>query len=236
MTKIRIENFSYAAFDILLRYIYSGNEALVSDLKELDLLLEVYSLGDMYLLPGLKTLVESAVKGFPFAIHNYAAVFRTVDKYRELVHTESMCKDLQQRCAVAVMKSWKTPEDCRRFWSADHDDDVSLKLALIQQIPPFCSVCSSPQADCLDGQQLTHANCGIGLAVRAKVQLSTVDGHIIPVGSVGKVLAHYENLTPMHSVYNSYRYNGVLSVEWPVTRVGIHTNLDNIVIQCNNTV
>jgi hypothetical protein len=134
MTRMEINDFSFKGFTSLLNYIYSGDETIITKIKDLDELFELYNLAEKYFLTELKTLVSTTLKKFPFSVQNYAAVFTTVAKHENLLHTEELCQDLLLRCAAAVKRRWKKVDDCTSFWSADYNDDVSLKAALFQKI------------------------------------------------------------------------------------------------------
>ncbi len=192
MTKIEINDVSLQGFTSLLNYIYSGDKTIITRIQDLEELFELYHLAEKYFLTELKTLVTETMQNLPFSVKNYAAVFTTVTKHENLLHTEELCQDLLERCAIAVKKSWKTVEDSTSFWSADYDDDLSLKAALCKRIATVRSI-GTPQknswsgADWEDGEELNLRNCQAGRAVKATDHLISAEGHNIPRGSMGHV-------------------------------------------------
>jgi hypothetical protein len=191
VTRIEINDFSLKGFTALLNFIYSGNELIIIKTEDLEELFELYNLAEKYFLTELKTLVSETMQNLPFSVQNYAAVFTTVAKHENLLHTEELCQDLLERCAFAVKKSWKTVEDSTSFWSADYNDDEALKAALCKRI---ATVRSTPKknsrsaADWKDGEELNLRNCQAGRAVRATDHLISVEGYNIPRGCMGHVL------------------------------------------------
>ncbi len=53
------------------------------------------------------------------------------------------------RCALAVRREWRSVEHSVQFWKADHDDDPSLKLELVEEIAELhvrsCMKCLCPK-------------------------------------------------------------------------------------------
>jgi hypothetical protein len=141
VTRIEINDFSLKGFTALLNFIYSGDETVIMEIEDLKELFELYNLAEKYFLTELKTLVSETMQNLPFSVQNYAAVFTTVAKHENLLHTEELCRDLLERCAAAVKKTWKTVEDCTGFWSADYSDDLGLKAALCRRISTLGSSC-----------------------------------------------------------------------------------------------
>ena len=139
MTRIEINDFSLKGFTALLNFIYSGDETVIMKTEDLEELFELYNLAEKYFLTELKTLVSKTMQNLPFSVQNYAAVFTTVAKHENLLHTEKLCQDLLKRCAAAVKKSWWTVDDSTSFWSADYNDDASLKAALFQKMSTLSS-------------------------------------------------------------------------------------------------
>jgi len=190
MTRIEINDFSLKGFTVLLNFIYSGDETIIMKTQDLEELFELYNLAEKYFLTELKTLVSKTMQNLPFSVQNYAAVFTTVAKHENLLHTEKLCQDLLERCAAAVKKSWKTVDDSTSFWSADHNDDLALKGALCKRISMLGSKQFRSPADWKDGVKLNIVNCVIGLDVRATDHLESAEGHCIPLGTMGKVRYH----------------------------------------------
>jgi hypothetical protein len=190
LTKIEINDVSLKGFTSLLNYIYSGDKTIITRIQDLEELFELFHLSEKYFLTELKTLVSETMLNLPFSVKNYAAVFTTVAKHENLLHTEELCQDLLERCAIAVKKSWKTVEDSTSFWSADYDDDLSLKAALCKRI---ATVRSTPHknsrcaADLTDGGELHPGICQPGRAVKATNYLISEEGYNIPRGSMGFV-------------------------------------------------
>ncbi len=189
MTKIEINDVSLKGFTALLNYIYSGEKTIISRIRDLEELFELYHLAEKYFLVVLKLLIFQTMLNFPFSVKNYAAVFTTVAKHENLLDTEKLCQYLLERCAAAVKKSWKTVDDCTGFWSADHNDDLALKGALCKRISMLGSRQFPSPADRKD--KLNFRNCKEGLHVRAANLLESVEGDCIPLGTRGRVHLYY---------------------------------------------
>ncbi len=200
MTRIEINDFSLKGFTALLNYIYSGDKKIITKIKVLKELFEIYNMAEKYFLTELKTLVSTTMKNFPFSVQNYAAVFTTVAKYENLLHTEEMCQDLLQRCAAAVKKSWRTVDDSTSFWSADYNDDASLKAALFQKISTLSS------RPCHTQKDLKNPFLMLGKHVRATCHLVSTEGDFIPLGSRGFVMEHNKT-TPSSQECWAVRWN-----------------------------
>jgi len=201
VTRIEISDFSADGFTAMINYIYSGDQTIVTQMKDLEKLFEVYNFGDKYFLSELKELAKSTMLSLPFSSDNYAAVFRTVAKYENMVHTEALCQDLTLKCATAVRKSWKTVNDCTHFWSADLNDDITIKVALFQKISTVPSRNFRSQSAWIVVEKLCPAICKVGLDVSACVDLKCLENEIIPAGSMGKVHEYIRTISP--EFYNS---------------------------------
>ena len=145
ITTIVIEDTSFTAFRSLIGYIYSGDEASLRSLKDLNLLFEIFQLADKYLLFTLKTLVKTIIEKFPLSLHNYAAVFKIIAHHENLLPFEDLCRELSGRCMMAVNSEWTAPADCIKFWSQDSKDDTATKLMLVQKMSQLCFTCSPPR-------------------------------------------------------------------------------------------
>ncbi len=228
MTWFEINEFSLKGFTSLLNYIYSGDKTIITKIKVLEELFEMYHFAEKYFLTELKTLVSKTMLNLPFSVKNYAAVFTTVAKYEYLLHTEELCQDLLERCAAAVKMSWVTVEDCTSFWSVDHNDDLALKGALCKRISMLVSRQFLSLADWKDGDKLNFSNCKEGLHVRAADHLESVEGDYIPLGTRGRVHLYY-----IFAPNNSVRRSGPpyeLFIKWDnFPDVRRHYNITGIV-------
>ncbi len=56
LSVVKISTPSFPPFEKMIRYIYSGDETIVTTVQELDILFELFRLADMYIITGLKGL------------------------------------------------------------------------------------------------------------------------------------------------------------------------------------
>ncbi len=56
LSVVKISTPSFPAFEKMIRYIYSGDQTIVTTVQELDVLFELFRLADMYIITGLKGL------------------------------------------------------------------------------------------------------------------------------------------------------------------------------------
>ena len=144
ITRIVVEDATFAGFSTMIRFMYSGDESIVSSINDLDLLFEIFRLLDKYLLPDLKSMVETTIEKIPLSLNNYAEVIRIISRHEELLPFENLCWELGERCVSAVKKELKSADDCAKFWLTDYKDDTLTKLALMQKIG-MCVKCSPPK-------------------------------------------------------------------------------------------
>jgi hypothetical protein len=224
VTRIEINDFSLKGFTALLNFIYSGEETVIMKTQDLEELFELYNLAEKYFLTELKTLVSKTMQNLPFSVKNYAAVFTTVAKYENLLHTEELCQDLLKRCASAVKKSWWTVDDSTSFWSADYNDDVSLKAALLQKISTLSSRHCHTLGDWKDKKKCKY--------VRATANIVSKENDFIGPGCRGYVryhkratltrpecwIIHWDHLTSIRTHYGLKE--GDIEPEHPHNRYG----------------
>lgn len=218
-----------------MRYIYSGDETIITSIPDLDQLLEIYRLADKYFLAELKALAKTTAEKLPVSSKNYAHVFKTVADYQDLLGFEELCKDMKQRCVLAVSQEWRSVKDCVRFWGADLGDDRAAKLELFQQIADIeatvvCEQCRAADSlvICDDGQPLTASRCKTnGFPVRAATNLTCPRGGAIASGTSGVVVWPY--LVNWNSVAVAISWNGfgTWNGVWTVS----HVNLEGIVVR-----
>jgi hypothetical protein len=210
---------SFSAFEKMIRYIYSGDQTIVTAIQELNDLFELFRLADMYMITGLKMLVREAIDKFPVSSENYAEVFRLIREFESLLNFDEICLGLSTRVAVTVSAEWKSVDDSVRFWSTDYGDDQLTKLLLMKKLQlarekaNFCLECKVPKDSCLDGKALTDENCKVGLRVKALTTLTSVHGWSIAADTTGMIKE--QNTTGyVHSPYHSNNAAGRLSVLW----------------------
>jgi hypothetical protein len=230
VTQVEIRDSSLIAFQAMIRFIYSGKCPWAIETSEnLAVLFQLLCLADKYLLDDQETFIELLLNYFEFSAKNYAVVFRTIAKYQHLLKFDKLCDKLSKRCALAVMREWKTVQDSALFWSTDYDDDPSLKQALMQKMGELsatnCSTCTRPLTVCPLGEKLTHANCEVGMKVRAIFPAPTANGHTIPRGRLGVVKKFSSAKTPT-VMDPSRNLMGVLAVQWAdLDTLAVHTNM-----------
>ncbi len=231
---------SFSAFEKMIRYIYSGDQTIVTAVKELNDLFELFRLADMYMITGLKVLVREAIDRFPVSSENYAEVFRLIREFESLLNFDEICLGLSIRVAVTVSAEWKTVDDSVRFWSTDYGDDQLTKLLLMKKLQlakekgSFCLECKVPKDSCLDGKALTAENCKVGLRVKALTALTCVQGWRIGAGDTGLIKEKDTN-GMIYCPVTGRSCSGRLSVFWDVASRGngysfVHSSLDNMII------
>jgi hypothetical protein len=155
----------------MIKYIYTGSKGTMKYGEDLDLLFQVLCLADKYLLEEMKNLVTSNIETLPVSLKNYASVFVNCAKYGTLMGLEKLCGDLRDRCALTILKKWKSAEDSVLFWTQDCGDDAPLKQALVQRQGELaamkCSSCGLSKAKCPIGDILTYDNCAVEMRVKA---------------------------------------------------------------------
>jgi len=168
-----IRDTSLLAFMSVIRYIYTGDEGyiVIKNGDNLDLLFQILCLADRYLLEELKKLLMLCIEGFQVSVRNYATVFKNCALYSNLLGFETLCRDLRDRCALVILKSWGSAMDGALFWTKDFEDDPSLKQALVQRHGELasmkCDTCGLSKAKCPIGEWLTKKNCVAGMRVKA---------------------------------------------------------------------
>jgi hypothetical protein len=228
---------SFSAFEKMIRYMYSGDQTIVTAVQELNDLFELFRLADMYMITGLKVLVREAIDRFPVSSENYAEVFRLIREFESLLNFDEICLGLSIRVAVTVSAEWKTVDDSVRFWSTDYGDDQLTKLLLMKKLQlakekgNFCLECKVPKDSCLDGKALTDKNCTVGLRVKALTPLISAHGWSTAAGTTGKI--QEQNTTGyIHSIYQGRNVAGRLSVLWDGGNgyPNIYSSMANMVI------
>jgi hypothetical protein len=229
---------SFSAFEKMIRYIYSGDQTIVTAVQELNDLFELFRLADMYMITGLKMLVRDAIDRFPVSSENYAEVFRLIREFESLLNFDEICLGLSTRVAVTVSAEWKSVDDSVRFWSTDYGDDQLTKLLLMKKLQlakekgSFCVECKVPKDSCLDGKALTDENCKVGLRVKALTTLTSVQGWSIAAGTTGMIKD--QNTTGYIRITCNGRNNlpGRLSVLWDGGNgyPNIYSSMANMVI------
>jgi hypothetical protein len=168
---VEIRETTLSAFQEMIKYIYTGSKGTMKYGEDLDLLFQVLCLADKYLLEEMKNLVTSNIETLPVSLKNYASVFVNCAKYCTLMGLEKLCGDLRDRCALTILKKWKSAEDSVLFWTQDCSDDASLKQALVQRQGELAAMkfssCGLSKAKCPIGDFLTHDNCSVGMRVKA---------------------------------------------------------------------
>jgi hypothetical protein len=237
LSVVLVRASSFSAFEKMIRYIYSGDQTIVTAVQELNDLFELFRLADMYMITGLKVLVREAIDKFPVSSENYAEVFRLIREFESLLNFDEICLGLSIRVAVTVSAEWKSVDDSVRFWSTDYGDDQLMKLLLMKKLQlakekgSFCLECKVPKDSCMDGKALTDENCKVGLRVRALTPLTSAHGWSIAAFTTGMIKDH--NTTGyIHSTYNRGNVTGRLSVLWEGGNGHpyIHGSLDNMMI------
>jgi hypothetical protein len=219
VTQVEIRDTSLTAFQAMIQFMYTESSSSWDEsVKEnLDLLFQLLCLAEKYFLDHMKTLVEVWLEYFYVSVKNYAVVFRAIAKYQHLLGFDELCSKLSKRCALSVMREWKSVQDSALFWSTDYDDDPSLKQALMQRIGELaatkCTTCDHPVTVCRYGETLSFENCEVGVKVRAAIRFSTVNGHTIRRGRLGVVKKVSSDFVP--TVMDlSRNLTGVLAVQW----------------------
>ncbi len=191
---MEIKDFSLIAFKAMIEHIYTGPSRAWAETFEdnLDVMFQLLCLADKYLQEELKKDMMIHLDYFPVSSENYAIVFKSIAVHQDLMGFDELCSKLAKRCALTVLREWKTNEDRALFLSADDDDDPSLKQALMQHIGEFeavkCSICDRAVSVCRDGVTLGASNCEEGQRVRATADLTCETGrHEVPEGSQGVV-------------------------------------------------
>ncbi len=245
---MEIRDTPFAAFEAVIRYIYTDDETDICDIDDLDLLFRIYCLSDKYFLEDLKILVSKVIKTFFISCHNYAAVFRTTEAYKHLLGMEKLCGDLWDRCVRTVKEEWKTVADSVLFWSKNHDDDVAIKQALVKRMAELSHsadkcTCGYSKLFCCYGDPLTLENCREGLAVKPAAKISCYDfnGRYKSVETFERgIVQKYSKCEeipdiPICPIYSENENVGVLKILWTVLRedkydIRIHDSYTNILV------
>jgi hypothetical protein len=77
----------------------------------------------------------------------------------------------------------------------------------------------------MDGKELVVYSCQVGNVVRAKEDITSLQGHLIKAGTIGVVEQHFDNPTNIFCVGYARNFNGVLAIKW--TTVGMSSLLVN---------
>ncbi len=217
VTQVEIRDSSFIAFQAMIQFIYSGSShSWEKGIKQSPVVMfQLLHLADKYFLDNLADLIELFLDYFSISAKNYAAVFKTIASDQHLSKFDKLCNKLSKRCALSVMREWKSVQDSALFWSTDYEDDPSLKQALMQRIGELaatkCTTCGHPLTVCKHGEKLILANCEVGIKVRAVFDLSTVNGHTIQQGRLGVIKKFSSTNTVMNPFLN---LQGVLAVQW----------------------
>lgn len=194
---VTIQQASFAAFDLLIKFCYTGDTGLVAACKDdISQLFETCRMANMYEVPELETEVKQHIEQYQISSRNYADVFRVVEEYHGLEGFDLYCSELNQRFSKSVKAEWRNVDDVIRFFALNYNDSLEMKSYLMQKlaeelnIKQECEFCGKPSGLCKGRNLVTTSNCTGGLNIVAGTEVPPLSGGVaVPAGTPGLVLA-----------------------------------------------
>ncbi|XP_023334356.1 uncharacterized protein LOC111705890 [Eurytemora carolleeae] len=88
---------SFISFQTLIKFLYTGDESVITDISCIDDLFDLYCLGEKYELRGSRNLIKEVVTSFKINQENWIHILKGIKQHENTFLFEDLCDILQDK-------------------------------------------------------------------------------------------------------------------------------------------
>ena len=106
---IQIKGPSFESFDILIRFLYTGDGTLITKLTSLETLFQLLVLGEEYQLRGCRKMIQERMESVDIFV--YGPVFKVLKKFEEVSVVKSIWDLLYKRTVSLLQVNYSSEKE-----------------------------------------------------------------------------------------------------------------------------
>ena len=106
---IQIKGPSFESFDILIRFLYTGDGTLITKLTSLETLFQLLVLGEEYQLRGCRKMIQERMESDDIFV--YGQVFKVLKKFEEVSVVKSIWDLLYKRTVSLLQVNYSSEKE-----------------------------------------------------------------------------------------------------------------------------